>query len=421
MTTPAPMLLLRAEQALTMRQFGSPWQLPADADAEALRAYDDALVGLQYDVAVLIEGDRIGWVGPWDRRPKRAKRDDVQTLQTRVLMPAWIDAAARPMHAPVDHTALAWQASRQAVDDAAHLDAVLRTAEATRELEHQALGQALARFVFESVRQGAVRLAVRTGYGLSVKRELAMLRLIHEVAAEVPCELIPVLTPGLVVPPEQPRAEHVRLMTETLVRAAAESGLSATLEIPCFPSGYTRDEAAQLATIAHAYGWRVRTLGDMASGLELGADVCHLLHPVPAAQHAQFADRSVLVAPGLHLLTQRHRPAMDLRALRDAGARVAIATGVDAETTTSQDLGFALRGAVAMGLTPGEALCAITREAAFALGDEAGGQIVEGARADLAMFDVSEYALLTHRFGMSHAEGVIWAGEFVYWTESDDV
>lgn len=420
MTTPAPMLLLRAAQALTMCPTDSPGPLPAHADAEALRAHDDALVGLQHDVAVLIEGDRIGWVGPWDRRPKRAKRDGVQTLQTRVLMPAWIDAAARPIHAPVDHSALAWQASRQAVDDAAHLDAVLRTAAATRELDHQALGQALARFVFESVRQGAVRLAVRTGYGLSVKRELAMLRLINEVAAEVPCELIPILTPGLIVPPEQPREEHMRLMIDTLLPAAAR-GLSATLEIPCFPSGYTRDEAARLADAARAYGWRVRTLGDMASGLELDADVCHLLHPVPAAQHARFADRSVLVAPGLHLLTQRHRPAMDLRALQDAGARVAIATGVDAETTTSQDLGFALRGAVAMGLTPGEALRAITREAAFALGDEAGGQIVEGARADLAMFDVSEYALLTHRFGMSHAEGVIWAGEFVYWTESDDV
>ncbi len=67
-----------------------------------------------------------------------------------------------------------------------------------------------------------------------------------------------------------------------------------------------------------------------------------------------------------------------------------------------------------MGMTPAEVLTAATINAAHAIrrGHEI-GSIEEGKKADLVLFDASNYMSLQYAFGVNHVHTVIKGGEVV--------
>ena len=88
----------------------------------------------------------------------------------------------------------------------------------------------------------------------------------------------------------------------------------------------------------------------------------------------------------------------------------------------TQDLGWILTlGCTLYKLTPGEALRAVTLGAARALGREDLGRLRVGQTAQLTLFDAPDLAAIPYHAGASLVEGVVWRGQFVYWTESDEL
>ena len=63
-------------------------------------------------------------------------------------------------------------------------------------------------------------------------------------------------------------------------------------------------------------------------------------------------------------------------------------------------------------MTPEEALCGVTRNAAKALGLKDRGQIVAGARADLVVWNVEHPAELSYRIGFNPLHTRIFGGKF---------
>ena len=63
-------------------------------------------------------------------------------------------------------------------------------------------------------------------------------------------------------------------------------------------------------------------------------------------------------------------------------------------------------------MTPEEALCGVTRNAAKALGLKDRGQIAAGARADLVVWNVEHPAELSYRIGFNPLHTRIFGGKF---------
>jgi imidazolonepropionase len=91
---------------------------------------------------------------------------------------------------------------------------------------------------------------------------------------------------------------------------------------------------------------------------------------------------------------------------------IALATDCNPGTSPVTTLPTVLNMAcVLFGLAPQEAVTAVTRNAARALGLADRGELREGARCDLALWDVASPAELCYWLGTNRCAGVVIAGE----------
>src|SRR5437588_7963735 len=126
---------------------------------------NDAELGRLADAAVLLDGDRIGWVGPASRAPAADQRVDVAG---RAALPGWVDS----------HTHLVFAGDRTA-EFAARMagqpytaGGIAVTVQATRAADDAELERGLRRHVAEALAQGTTCLETKTGYGLTVHDEI---------------------------------------------------------------------------------------------------------------------------------------------------------------------------------------------------------------------------------------------------------
>ncbi len=110
---------------------------------------------------------------------------------------------------------------------------------------------------------------------------------------------------------------------------------------------------------------------------------------------------AVLLPGAFYFLREKQLP--PVAALREAGARIAIATDNNPGSSPMTSLLLAMNMACTLfRLTPEEALAGVTRNAAAALGlSREIGTIEPGKRAELAVWDVAEPAELAYRIGFN--------------------
>ena len=96
----------------------------------------------------------------------------------------------------------------------------------------------------------------------------------------------------------------------------------------------------------------------------------------------------------------------------DAGLPVVLATDFNPGSSPTPSLPMIMSIACTqMGMTPGEALLACTKNAAEALCCKDRGQIREGMVADLVVWDVDDYREIPYFFGVDHVNTIYKNGE----------
>ncbi len=142
-----------------------------------------------------------------------------------------------------------------------------------------------------------------------------------------------------------------------------------------------------------------------------------------SADHLEYADEAGIAAmakagsvcvllPGAYYCL-REKQAPPVARMREAGARIAIATDSNPGTSPMTSLLLALNmGATLFGLTVEECLIGCTRNAAHALGLSAEtGTLEAGKWADLAIWDIERPAELVYRLGFNPLHARVWRGQ----------
>ncbi|TXD36044.1 imidazolonepropionase [Lujinxingia vulgaris] len=421
---------IRARQLLTMPQEAPRLAEYGDGGEER----DDAIVGLIEDGCVVVEGEEIAWVGPWEQRPKSARRGDMDVFETAVAMPGWIDCHTHAVFAGERSQEFAWRnAGKPYVEVLEEGGGILTTVEAVRQASGQELTDALVRRAFLSVRQGVTTLEVKSGYGLTTADEIKSLKAVQRAQKEVPCELVGCFLGAHAVPEEyrDRRKAYVDLVCEEMIPQVAKGGYAAYCDVFCDRGAFDAEEAERILRCGQEHGMVARIHADEitdAGGAMVAAKV-----GASSADHLEFVNQEGIEAMAAAGVVGVLMPAVNLflgtidhlapaRDLLNAGCEVALATDFNPGSAMTQDLGTILMlGCTLYKLTPGEALRSITAGAARALRRTDIGGLRAGARADVACFDVPHYRYLTYHFGQTHTEAVIYRGNFVYWTEEADV
>jgi imidazolonepropionase len=181
---------------------------------------------------------------------------------------------------------------------------------------------------------------------------------------------------------------------------------------------FDADEAREVLTAATQAGLLLRVHGNQLGpgpgiqlAVELGAAaVDHCTFVSDSDVEALAASRTVAtLLPGVEFSTKSPYPSA--RRLIDAGVTVALATDCNPGTSYTTSIPLMVALAVReMGMTPAEAVWAVSAGGAQALRRDDIGHIRPGARADLALLDAPSYQHLAYRVGVPLASTLMFGG-----------
>ena len=300
---------------------------------------------------------------------------------------------------------------------------IVSTVRATREASLEELVEASRPRLRALMAGGVTTVEIKSGYGLDIETELKMLKAARALEESETVRIERTLLALHALPPEFAgrREDYVRLAVESILPAAADTGLASAVDAFCEGIGFTPDEVALLFEAAAAHGLRVKLHAEQLSNLHgaaLAAD-----YEALSADHLEHADEegvaamaragmvAVLLPGAFYALRETKPPPVDL--LRRYGVPMAVAS--DCNPGTSPVLSPTLMMSMActlFGLTPEEALAGMTSAGARALGlAEEAGTISAGKSADLCVWRIGRPAELCYWIGMPGPERRIMAGE----------
>ena len=350
------------------------------------------------DAALVVDGERIAWVGRATDAPAADAHVDVDG---RAALPGLVDSHAHLVFAGDRGTEFAARmAGRPYTAGGIH-----STVAATRSAPEGALRSTIERLAGEFLRAGVTTFECKSGYGLDVATEERSLRLAREFTDET------TFLGAHVVPPDTEIASYVDLVTGPMLDACAPH--SRWIDVFCEQGAFGADESRAVLTAGRDRGLGLRVhanqLGDgpgVQLAVELGAaSADHCTHLGDAdVDSLAGSDTVATLLPIAEFSTRSPYP--DARRLLDAGVHVAIATDCNPGSAYSTSLPLAIALAVReLHLTPAEAIRAATATAARALRRTDIGVIAPGYRADVLVLDAPDPIHLAYRPGvpLTHA------------------
>ena len=205
------------------------------------------------DGAVILDGDRIAWLGPTRDRPPLPAGADIVDCRGKVILPAFVDS----------HTHLLFAGSRedeweQRLQGSTYQQiasaggGILSTVRRVRQASKEELKDLARPRLRRLLQFGVGTVEVKSGYGLAPADELKCLEAIAELNAEGPLELVPTFLGAHAVPPEfrDDRDGYVRLLCDEMLPEVAQRGLADFCDVFCETGVFSVAESERILTRA---------------------------------------------------------------------------------------------------------------------------------------------------------------------------
>ncbi len=289
-------------------------------------------------------------------------------------------------------------AGRPYAEIAAAGGGIRSTVAATGGIKDEILEKTLANRLERWRANGCTTVEVKSGYGLTARREIRLLELMGGAAIRVPVRVHRTALLLHALPEEYAdrREAYVEEVRTTVLGEIHRRGMASAIDVFCDPIAFTVEECRSVLARAVELGFPIKLhaeqmarFGGAALAAELGARSADHLESATAEDWKRLADAGVVgvLLPAAALTLRQRLP--DAGMLRESGARFAIATDFNPGTAPAQSLmECAALAARLCGFTAEEVLRAVTWNAAKALGAEAEvGHLTPGAWGDAVMWE----------------------------------
>ncbi len=289
---------------------------------------------------------------------------------------------------------------------------ILSTVAATRAASVDELMEHGRRWLDEMLGHGVTTIEAKSGYGLDLETEIRLIETVHRLGKEGPIEIVPTYLGAHAVPPEfRSRPDgteaYVRSIIEDQLPGVAAHGRARFCDVFCEGGVFSADQSRRILQAAAGFGLGLRLHADElapSGGAELAAELGafsadHLATPSEAGIDA-LAGAAAAASDGGRPVVATVLPATTWFLMKDHGAPartfiehgIPVALGTDFNPGTSPTASLPLAMTVAcleLGMTPDEALAAVTINAAWAIGlEEEVGSLEPGKSADLVIWRV---------------------------------
>ena len=383
-------------------------------------------LGVMHDASVAIHRGRIVAVGPTNSITKAYRGTKRVFAEGCALLPGFVDAHTHPVFAKWRDDEFARRCRGEAYEAIlAAGGGILVSAKAVEETDEAELRAGLESRLDEVLLHGTTTMEAKSGYGLSVEAELKSLRAIRAAARASTVRLVATFLGAHAIPAAyaKRRAAYVSLVTDEMIPAVAKQRLAAFCDVFCETGAFTKAESARILRAAKAAGLATKIHADEfgdGGGAALAAregatSAEHLGGTGPAGIRALVKAGVVPVLLPTTSLFLRLAGRPDARAMIEAGCAVALASDFNPGSSPTGNLQLtAALGCSMLGMTPEEAITAITRNAAAAVGLSGRvGSLARGFAADLVILDAPSYVHVPYRLGTNLVRTVVATGQVV--------
>ena len=342
--------------------------------------------------------------------------------EDRFVLPSFVDS----------HTHLVFAASREEefvmkingasyAEIAAKGGGILNSANKLQQMSEDELFERTRKRADEIIRWGTGAVEIKSGYGLTVKDELKMLRVARKIGKETPLKVKTTFLGAHAIPKSHTKEDYVKLVLEEMIPAVAEEKLADYIDVFCEEGFFSKEETIRIAEEGKKFGMRPRIhanqlkrSGGVQAGVEVGAiSVDHLENIGEEEIEALRGSDTIPTAlPGAaYFLNLSFPPARDLMS---AGLPLAIASDYNPGSSPTGNMQMMVSMAcIKMKMTPEEAFNAATINTAAAMEVlDTHGSITRGKTASVLITkQVPSIAYLPYAFGTQWIEQVIINGQ----------
>jgi len=394
-------------------------QLATPQGTQARKGKAQREIQLIKSAAIGIEKGKIAYAGPMDDSLSGEKTID---CTGRLVTPGLVDA----------HTHLVFGGWRQyelalKLEGATYLDilkqggGILSTVRQTRAATEDELVAKCKGLLDDMLRHGTTTCECKSGYGLSLEEECKQLRVTRRLQKETPMDLVSTFLGAHAIPDEYKdnREEFIRLVCDVMIPKVAADKLAEFCDVFCETAVFTPAETRVILEKAKAAGLGVKAHVDEIDPIG-GAELAASASCISAEHLIQASDQGIrdmaaagtiavlLPATSFYL----DKPFARARRMIDEGVAVAVATDFNPGSSPNLNIQFPMNLAcLKYRLTPGEALTAVTLNAAAALNRSGSvGSLEVGKQADIVIWDAPDLEYIFYRYGSNLVHSVIKNG-----------
>jgi len=275
----------------------------------------------------------------------------------------------------------------------------------------------------EIIRAGTGAVEIKSGYGLTTKDELKMLRVARRIGIETPLTVRTTFLGAHAVPQGIPKEKYIDSIIKEMIPAVAEEKLADYIDVFCETGFFTPDETERIVNEGKRFGMKPRIhanqlnrSGGVQVGVRTGALSVDHLENIGEEEIQALRDSSVMptALPGAAFFLGLPFP--PARQLISAGLPLAIASDYNPGSAPSGNMSFVIALAcIRMKLTPEEAINAATMNTASALElQDRLGSVTKGKLANLFVTrPIPSLAYIPYSFGATLVDKVILKGNLV--------
>ena len=382
------------------------------------------VLGLIDGACLLIDNGLVRWLGPADELPPAmasgARRLDAEG---RVIMPGLVECHTHLVFGGRRAHEFALRAGGASYEEIARQGGgIANTVAATRAASTVELLESGMTRLDGFAKMGVTTVETKSGYGLDTESELKMLEVVKSLQRDHSLDVVGTFLGAHIVPPEhQGRREvYIDQLCNEMIPEIARRNLAEFCDVFVEEGALSTGEARRILATAQEAGLALKVHAEQLThtgaaqlAAEMGAvSADHLDHATQADADALTQSGTVAVLlPGATFFLGKSRYA-DGRLFLEAGATIAISTDFNPGSSHTQNLW--LMGTMACthcGLAPAQALWAMTRGAATAIGRQnTTGHLRPGVNADFLILETTDWEDALYLYGHNPVRNAYKAG-----------
>ena len=356
--------------------------------------------------------------------PATAKGKTEFDATGRFVFPSFVDS----------HTHLVFAASREEefvmkikgatyAEIAASGGGILNSAKKLQQTSEDELFERAMMRVQEIIKTGTGAVEIKSGYGLTTRDELKMLRVARRIGKESPLTVKTTFLGAHAVPKDKTKEQYIDLILNDMIPAIAEEKLADYIDVFCEQGFFSQAETERIVEAGKQVGMKPRIhanqlhrSGGVQAGVNTGALSVDHMENIGDEEIAYLNNSSVMptALPGAAFFLGLPFP--PARRILDAGLPLAIASDYNPGSAPSGNMPLMISLAcIKMKMTPEEAINAATINTAVALElEKTHGSITKGKVGNVFITKpISSIAYIPYAFGSNCVESIILNGELI--------